>query len=460
VIFRQLINDDLGCASYLVGDESAGVAAVVDPRLEVDEYLSIARYLGVQIEHVLETHTHADHVSGHGRLAAATGARIHIHRIAEAEYDHHPIDDGWALELGAVRIEALHTPGHRPEHTAFAVIDTTRGPEAWAVLTGDSLFVGDVARPDLAVDPEDGARDIFRSLHAGLFALSAETEVWPGHLGGSMCGGPAMSMKVCSTIGYERAHNPLLAEEDEDAFVRRSLAALGPQPPNFRSIVGINRGPLRSLDLHERPMTAGQLERTRDEGALVVDTRTDLQFDEAHIPGAISITALRSGFGTRLAWLAAPGQEIVLVGRDDDDTLRAARLACAVGVLRIAGHLAGGMTSWREERRPVERVARIDVAGLAEMCVMDPELQILDVRDLAEWDRGRIPGSIHRPYHDLREPVAELDLDRPIAVVCASGQRSAIGASLVRRHGAQHVIHVVDGGVGTWERLGHPIELD
>ena len=460
MIFRQLINDDLGCASYLVGDERAGVAAVVDPRLEVDEYLSMARYVGVQIEHVLETHTHADHVSGHGRLADATGARIHIHRIAEAEYDHDPIDQGWALELGAVRMEALHTPGHRPEHTAFTVIDTARGPEPWAVLTGDSLFVGDVARPDLAVAPEDGAREIFRSLHAGLFTLPGETEVWPGHLGGSMCGGPAMSMKVCSTIGYERAHNPLLAESDEEAFVRRSLATLGPQPPNFRSIVAINRGPLSSLDLRERPMTAGQLERKRDEGALVVDTRTDLQFDEAHIPGAVSITALRSGFGTRLGWLAAPGQEIVLVGRDDDETLRAARLASAVGVLGVVGHLSGGMTSWREERRPVERVARIDVTGLAEMRLMDPELQILDVRELAEWDRGRIPGSIHRPYHDLRAPVAELDLHRPVAVVCASGQRSAIGASLVRRHGAQHVIHVVDGGVATWERLGHPIELD
>ena len=172
MIFRQIAHEDLGCASYLVGDEDAGVAAVVDPRLEIGEYLRLARYLGVSIEHILETHNHADHVSGHGRLAAATGALIHIHAEAGAEYDHEPFEDGWELKLGAVRVRALHTPGHRPEHTAFALIDTARSDEPWAVLTGDSLFVGDIARPDLAVEKEEGARGIFRSLRDQLLALA------------------------------------------------------------------------------------------------------------------------------------------------------------------------------------------------------------------------------------------------------------------------------------------------
>ena len=366
MIFRQLINDDLGCASYLIGDEDAGVVAVVDPRLEVEEYLALARYMGVDIAHVLETHTHADHVSGHGRLAAATGAVIHVHRDAGAEYDHEPIGDGWALDLGAVRVVALHTPGHRPEHTAFALVDTTRGPEPWAVLTGDSLFVGDIARPDLAVTADEGARDIFRSLHGGLLGMAPEVEVWPGHLGGSMCGGPAMSMKVSSTIGYERAHNPQLAELDEERFVQASLAAIGPQPPNFRHIVDINRGPLVTMDAAEQPMTPVQLLRRQAAGALVVDVRADVQFDEAHVPGSVAVTALRFGFGSRLGWLAPPGQEVVLVGRDDDDSHRAARLAAAVGVDGVVGHLAGGMTSWRQEGRPVARIARMDVAGLAD----------------------------------------------------------------------------------------------
>ena len=166
MIFRQITHDDLGCASYLIGDEDAGVAAVVDPKLEIEEYLALARYMGVRIEHVLETHNHADHVSGHGRLAAATGATIHIHRDAAPDYDHEPFDDGWELALGTRHACARCTrPGHRPEHTAFALIDTARGAEPWAVLTGDTLFVGDIARPDLAVDKEEGARGIFRSLH-------------------------------------------------------------------------------------------------------------------------------------------------------------------------------------------------------------------------------------------------------------------------------------------------------
>src|SRR3954469_2721753 len=233
MIFRQIAHEDLGCASYLIGDEDAGVAAVVDPRLEIGEYLRLGRYLGVSIEHILETHNHADHVSGHGRLAAATGALIHVHELAQAEYEHERIADGWELLLGSVRVRALHTPGHRPEHTAFALIDTARGEEPWAVLTGDSLFVGDSARPDLAVNKQEGARGIFRSLHDRLLALPDTCELWPGHLGGSMCGGPGMSLKVSSTIGFERAHQAVLAIGDEDAFVRETTAALGPQPPNF-----------------------------------------------------------------------------------------------------------------------------------------------------------------------------------------------------------------------------------
>jgi hydroxyacylglutathione hydrolase len=458
MIFRQITHDDLGCASYLIGDHRAGVAAVVDPRFEIDEYLEIARYLGVRVEHVLETHNHADHVSGHGRLAAATGAIIHIHRDARPEYDHEPFDDGWRLELGSLTVVAIHTPGHRPEHTAFALVDTNRGQEPWALLTGDTLFVGDIARPDLAVDKEEGARAIFRSLHEKLLTLPPETEVWPGHLGGSLCGGPGMDLKVSSTIGYERRHNELFAESDEERFVERATSNLLPQPPNFQAVVDLNRGPLLTAGVEVMPLAPRQLEQKRAEGALLVDVRTDLQFDEAHIPGSVAITMLGAGFGTKLAWVADRGQEIIFVGRDDDDARRAARLAVAIGIRNLGGFLAGGMTSWRAEHRDVGRVERIAVAELKRRREADPGLQILDVREQGEWDGGHIPGSVHTPYHDVRELPDGIDSSRCVAVICSSGKRSVVAASLLKRHGLEDVIHVADGGVGTWRELGHAIE--
>jgi hydroxyacylglutathione hydrolase len=458
MIFRQIVHDDLGCASYLIGDHKAGVAAIVDPRFEIDEYLGLARYLGVQIEHVLETHNHADHVSGHGRLAAATGATIHIHRDARPDYEHEPFDDGWQLDLGMLRVVAIHTPGHRPEHTAFALIDRSRGEEPWAVLTGDSLFVGDVARPDLAVDKQEGARLIFHSLHEKLLSLPPDTEVWPAHLGGSLCGGPAMSPKVSSTIGYERRHNDLLAEQEEDRFVERATEKLPPQPPNFQLVVDLNRGPLLTAGVEVMPLAPRQVEQKRAEGALLVDVRTDLQYDEAHIRGAIAITMLHAGFGTRLAWVATPDQEVVLIGRDDEDARRAAGLAVAIGVRNLGGYLAGGMTSWRAEQRDVARIERIGVEELRSRSQQASGLQLLDVRERPEWEELRVAGSINTPYHDIDELPEGLDGERPVAVFCSSGSRAAVGASLLLRLEAIEVIHVADGGVGDWQRLGYPTE--
>jgi len=458
MIFRQITHDDLGCASYLIGDEKAGVAAVVDPRFETDEYLDLARYMGVSIEHVLETHNHADHVSGHGRLAAATGATIHVHRDAQPDYDHEPFDDGWELELGALTVRALHTPGHRPEHTAFALIDTARSDEPWAVLSGDTLFVGDVARPDLAIEKSEGARGIFQSLHSQLLNLPDHCEVWPGHLGGSMCGGPGMDMKVSTTIGYERANNDVLSIEDEDEFVKQALDKLGPQPPNFQAIVEMNKGPLLTDGVELLRLAPRQVEQKRANGALLVDVRTDLQFDEAHIAGAVCIPLMRAGFGTKLAWLADRDQEIVLIGRDDEDGRHAGSLAVAVGIRKLGGFLHGGMTSWRQEKRPTECIGRETVEQLHQHTQDDETLQVLDVRDDKEWDKGHIPDSVFQTWHDITEIPAGIDPKRPVAVICGSGQRAATGASLIERFGGDRVIHVVDGGVPKWGRLGYPLK--
>ena len=267
-----------------------------------------------------------------------------------------------------------------------------------------------------------------------------------------------MDLKVSSTIGYERRHNDLFAETDEERFVQRAIGSLPPQPPNFQAIVDINRGPLLTAGVEVLPLASRQVSQQHGGGALLVDVRTDLQFDEAHVPGSICVTMLHAGFGTRLAWIAERDQPVVLIGRDDEDARAAARLATAVGIRTLGGYLAGGMTSWRMEHREVGRIERLRAEHLAARRRQDPSLQILDVRERTEWETGHIPGSVHVPYHDVRAVPEGIDPDRPVAVICSSGQRSVVAASLLRRLGVQPVVHVADGGVGTWARQGHPID--
>lgn len=462
MIFRQVVHDDLGCASYLIGDEQAGVAAVVDPRFEIDEYLELAGYLGVRIDHVFETHNHADHVSGHGRLAAATGATIHIHRLVAPEFEHEPFEHGDEFELGSLRIRALHTPGHRPEHTCFLLTDLRRGAEPWAVLTGDSLFVGDVARPDLAVERTEGARGIFRSLREQLLSLPDYIEVWPGHLGGSMCGGPGMDLKVASTIGFERHHNAMLAIDDEHEFVQASVSKLGAQPPNFRAIVALNHGPLLTDGVQLDRVTPAELAARQEQGALVVDVRADIDFAASHIPGSISIPLQRGGFGTKLAWLAGGAGQILLVGAGEEDARRAGALAAAVGLaepVRAGGVLAGGLVSWSAEDRPLAGITRIAVEEIGPHLAEPTPAQVLDVRELAEFEAGHIPGSLHVPWHDLDELPEAIDPHRELLVICASGQRAGTAASLLQRFGARRVLHVVGGGVPKWGALGGALSV-
>ena len=266
-----------------------------------------------------------------------------------------------------------------------------------------------------------------------------------------MTSGPRLS----ATIAYERAHNALLQLQDVDEFVRVMTSVLRPQPPNLQAIVALNRGPLVTDAINVQPLTPRQVERKQAAGALIVDVRTDLQYDDAHIPGSVCNPAVRAGFGTKLAWVADRDNEVVLVGRDDADATHAAHLAASVGIRNVAGYLAGGMTSWREEKRPTGGVERIDVTALHQRL---DDVQLLDVRELTEWEEGHIPGSTHAPYHDIDTIPAGIDPEQPIASICSSGQRSAVACSLLLRHGAERVIHVADGGVGTWKKQGWPIE--
>jgi glyoxylase-like metal-dependent hydrolase (beta-lactamase superfamily II)/rhodanese-related sulfurtransferase len=451
MLFRQIIHEDLGCASYLVGDTASGVAAVVDPQWDIDPYLHLSRLHGVRIEHVLETHNHADHVSGHGRLARATGATIHVHELAEAEYPHEAFADGWTLALGeGATIEAIHTPGHRPEHTSFLLRDTARGDDPWAVLTGDSLFVGDVARPDLAVEPREGAAGIFRSLHERLLVLPEDTEVWPGHLGGSLCGSSGIDLKTCSTIGFERRHNRALGFDSEADFVEDAVATIGSKPPNVEHIVSLNRGPLVESIGAPTQLTPHGFEAAIAAGALAVDSRTNEQFDEAHIPGAISASGYDTGFATKVAQVVPVDAELLVVAASDGNELEAAELLAAVG-LRVRGFLGGGMTSWRAEDRPVARIEAIDLEELGRRLDGSDGPQVLDVRGAAEYEEGHIPGSIHVPFGQLLDRIEELPRERPIATICKAGKRSGLAASILQREGFEGVIHVSRGNAATWQ---------
>jgi hydroxyacylglutathione hydrolase len=457
VLFRQIIHEDLGCASYLVGDVNAGVAAVVDPQWDVEPYLRLSRLHGVRIAHVIETHNHADHVSGHGRLASATGATIHISDLAEAEYAHEPLGDGAVIELGDVEIEALHTPGHRPEHTSLLLRDRRRGGEPWAVLTGDSLFVGDVGRPDLAIEPRDGARGIYESLTQRLLSLPDSVEVWPGHIGGSACGSAGIDHKTSSTIGFERAHNRAAQFGSVDEFVADAIDGLGERPPNVEHVVAINRGPLVEEMGTPAALSPRGVEVAIAEGGVLIDARTNEQFDEAHIPGAISASAYDTGFATKVARVVPTDAELIVVAASDGYEREAAELLASVG-LRVHGFLAGGMTAWRSEDRPVERIELIDPETLAERLeAADPPL-VLDVRDEDEFRAGRIPGSVHIPYAQLAGRLDELPADGAIAAICSGGKRSGLAASILQREGFDRVVHVGHGGVGTWRRAGRPIE--
>jgi hydroxyacylglutathione hydrolase len=430
VLFKQFLNDDLGCASYLVGDEHGGVAVVVDPPYYVEPVLAAAEHHDVRLVGILETHTHADHVSGHGRLALELGLPIRVHREAEATFALEPLDDGTEVEVGDVVLRTIHTPGHRPEHCCFAVIDRSRGDEPWVVLTGDSLFVGDAGRPDLAVEAHEGAEGLFHSLRR-LVELGDGVEVFPGHVAGSLCGA-AMSSKASTTIGFERRFNPALQGELAD-FLDARLGPQPPRPPNMERIVELNRDGL----LGAQP----PLERigSRAGETIVLDVRPTEVFAAGHQPGAVGIPVAGSGFATKAAFVL-PELPLVLHASDEDEAVRAARGLHAVALFGIAGWQEGGGS---ETLEPVslEELERL---------LADDAVDLLDVREADERDESHIPGSQHLPYRTARAAAeAGLFNGRPVVTICESGPRAAIAASVLQAAGVD-ARPVLDGGVATW----------
>ena len=440
MIFKQFVDEGLGCASYLLGDEDAGEAVVVDPAYAIEPYVEEAERHGVRICCVLETHTHADHVSGHGRLALEHGVPVRIHPAAEPEYPFEALADGDEVTVGAVALRVLHTPGHRPEHCCFAVVDRSRAEEPWLLLTGDSLFVGDAARPDLAVEAREGARDLYRSLQR-LLQLPDGVEVFPGHVAGSLCGA-GLSSKPSTTLGFERRFNPALAERDEDAFIDESASAKTPKPPNADRIVSLNRGPF----IGARPPLA-RLASPGD--SVVLDVRSADEFVEGHARGAINVPVDGSGFATKAAFMLSPEERVVMRAASEEQARRAERGLRSVGFLELHGYVLDTADS--------ERTTPVEVAEL-ERLVADGAVEVLDVREPHERDGGFIPGSRNVPYRLVRRCAEQLRGDKPIVTICESGARAAVAASVLAREGieARPVLH---GGVPDWQRQGETVSF-
>jgi hydroxyacylglutathione hydrolase len=427
LVFRQFVDDDLGCASYLVGDRDAGVAVVVDPALAIEQYVEAAADENVRIERVLETHTHADHVSGHGRFAVEHDLPVAIHSLAEAEYPCEPLADGDVVRAGATEIRVLHTPGHRPEHCAFVV-------DRKLVLTGDSLFVGDAARPDLAVAAREGAQDLFGSLER-LAALGDGVEVYPGHVAGSLCGGN-MSSERSSTIGHERETNEALSYRDVQEFVLVSASVSTPRPPTTERVVTINRGPWLTL-----PPEPDELLDAGD--GTVLDVRPFTDYVAGHVPGAISVPISGESFATKVGFVVEVGERLVIHARTRIEAMAAARSLWKVGLLELGGYVL--------EPSAEETLATVDVVELKHILDAAADVQVIDVREAFERDSGYIPGSRNIPYRLLRKiGCGALDRSKPVVTVCESGPRAAIAASLLAREGFD-ARAVSPGGVATFD---------
>jgi hydroxyacylglutathione hydrolase len=453
LFFRQVLYGDLGCASYFIA--CGGEAAVVDPRWDIEPYLDLAERERFRITHVIDTHDHADHVSGRDRLARATGATAH--RAARPgdtrDGDLHAGDE---IAVGNVRIRAVSVPGHRPEHLVFTVTDGARGGDPWMVLTGDSLLVGDLARPDLVDAAADGAKTMHASLQR-LLALGDYVEVWPGHVGGSLCGGAGLSGKTSSTIGYERDHSPLL-RMGEPEFVASLTQNLPSRPPNIERIVGINQDGDGGGPAAVRELPGSRLRDALRGAATVLDARSPDAFDAGHLASAINLPVIAAGVGTRAGWALTPEEPILIVADGAGMAAMMASALHAVGLWETLGWTPADVSAWRRDDLPVAEAGSWDLEQLAASLRVGA-VDLVDVREEPEWVTGHVVGSHHVPLHRLRDgrSVALPDNGLPTAVACAAGIRAAFAASLLRRAGRRDVVRVAGGGVPDLD--DHGIEL-
>jgi glyoxylase-like metal-dependent hydrolase (beta-lactamase superfamily II)/rhodanese-related sulfurtransferase len=459
MFLEQFFIPGLGCASYLVGDEKTNTAAVIDADRDVGKYLDAAHAQDLNIIYIIDTHMHADHVSGNTALAARTGAPIYLPENSGAKFPHTAFRDGETLTLGDVQINFSHTPGHTPESMTLLIVDSSRDSEPVLVLTGDTLFVGDVGRPDLVGD--DAARNLAGIMHDTLqqkiLPLPDSLIVYPGHGQGSLCGRALGTMRV-STIGYERQNNPALAPRSRDEFITFNTTELPEQPANHKRIKALNRQGPRVLDeITPRALTLEDMLYFVQHGAAVLDLRSRAQYINGHIPGAVHLP-LDDQFSNRIGLLLPGDSQLVLQLDHPADYARVTHMLARVGFEYLVGYF-DKLDDWQSRGYPILRgdTRSINAQELETLIANDPNIVVLDVREPWEFRSGHIPDAIPIPLGQLQSRYSELDPSMPTAVICHSGNRSQTGAALLAQKGFSRVYQVVDGTIG-WKRRGYPIE--
>ncbi len=467
--FQQFYLSCLSHASYMLGSD--GVAVVVDPQRDVDIYLEEAERQNLKIQHVVETHLHADFVSGHKELAERTGATIHLGAATEPEFPHNGVKDGDDVSFGQCAMRFLETPGHTPESISVLVIDPERSPDPWAVLTGDTLFIGEVGRPDLVPGhtPEEMAGSLYDSLHNKLLTLPDTVEVYPAHGAGSLCG-HNISSERSSTIGEQRKSNYALQPMSRDEFVNLVAGNIPLRPDFFFRDAKINKAGAPALaDLPPlNALAAKAVESKQASGAVVLDTRPATEFGAGHLPGSINIS-LSGQFATWAGTLIGLDVPIILV-TEDAERLEESRIRLArVGIEKLVGYLEGGMEAWKKAGLPVKQIPLISVQELNKQISDSPGgIQVVDVRNPGEWNAGHIEQArLHSLDHlpspaikkEKSDPLSDLDPAKPIAVHCKGGYRSSIAVSLLERAGFTNLQNV-SGGFDAWMEQKLPFQAE
>ncbi len=466
MLLHQRFIPGLAIASYIVGDERTGEAVVIDPTRDVEDFVQFAEDNDLHIDHILETHVHADFVVGSRELKARLNDRPVIHSSGlggpqwTPAYADRVVGDGDEVQVGSLRLQAIHTPGHTPEHISWALFDNTRSKDTpWVMFTGDFLFVGDVGRPDLLGEEarQQLAHQLYHSIFQRLSAIPDITEIFPNHGAGSLCG-KAINSRRSSTVGFERQFNPALVRKRQEQWVSDLMSDMPLAPPYFRRMKQVNQeGPaiLGSELPGQRRWSAKEVQQRTCENCLIVDVRSKEAFAAAHIPGAINIP-----FGPQLptwaGWVLPYDRPTLIVPEHPSQMHEATTHLIRVGFDDIQGHLQGGMDAWETSGFPIATLTTLSVHQLNERLKQDRNgVTVLDVRTEKEWNAGHVDGAIHIHGGKLQERFADVPRDKPVAVICGSGYRGSIAASFLQREGYENVSNVV-GGMTAWKAAGLP----